>query len=119
MKEKRVEFAYLYGSVSEDVEGKDIDIAVFADDDADPHELSADLKVALYRSTGLSPDLFDIRILNEVLSKGDLFSLIFLKNVLSKNRLIIDRDNEKRAEFIERYGMKFRECEGLINEVLS
>jgi predicted nucleotidyltransferase len=116
--DKRVEFAYLYGSSVESMQGNDIDIAVFSKEEVSPHELSADLKVALYRRTGLPPDLFDIRIINDILNTGDLFALLFLKNILSKNDVIIDRSRSKRAAFIEQYGTKFRECEGLIHEVL-
>jgi len=118
-KDKRVLFAYLYGSVLEGDECRDVDIAVFGRTDVSPHVLSADLKVALYHRTGLSPDLFDIRVINDILEKGNLFSLVFLRNVFSKNFLLVDRSRSARALFIERYGMKFRECEGLIDEVLS
>jgi|GEM_PF-681382 len=117
--DRRVEFAYLYGSATEETQGNDIDIAVFSKEKVSPHELSADLKVALYRRTGLSPDLFDIRVINDILNTGDLFALLFLKNILSKNKVMVDRSRSKRVAFIEQYGTKFRECEGLIQEVLS
>ena len=118
-KDKRVEFAYLYGSATEETQGNDIDIAVFSKEKVSPHELSADLKVALYRKTGLAPDLFDIRVINDILNTGDLFALLFLKNILSKNKVMVDRSRSKRVAFIEQYGTKFRECEGLIQEVLA
>ncbi|MEN6317442.1 MAG: nucleotidyltransferase domain-containing protein [Syntrophaceae bacterium] len=118
-KDKRILFAYLYGSILDDCEYHDMDIAVYGCADVSPHELSADLKVALYRRTGLPPDVFDVRVINDILDKGNLFSLVYLKNVFSKNMLLVDRSRSARALFIERYGMKFRECEGLIAEVLS
>jgi hypothetical protein len=42
-----------------------------------------------------------------------------LKNVLNRGRLLIDNDFRQRAAFIEAFGMKYRECEGLIAEVLA
>jgi len=85
----------------------------------DVHKLSADLKVSLHKKTGLSPDTFDVRILNGVAEQGDLFALFYLKNVLSENRLLIDRAPDVRSDFLERYGLRFRECEGLFQEVLA
>lgn len=115
----RVLFAFLYGSVVEEGQENDIDIAVYAVPETNFFELSADLKVALNKRIGLPPDVFDVRIINDLVEQGDLFGLLYLKNVLSSNRLLIDRNPEVRAEFLEQYGTRFRECEGLIQEVLS
>jgi len=117
--DSRVEFAYLYGSYVGDEEARDIDIAVYASRGIMPHGLAADLKIALSRRTGLPPDGFDIRILNEVLGSGDLFGLLYLKRVLTTGILLFDRRPDTRTDFIERYGMKYRECEGLMAEVLG
>lgn len=117
--DERVLFAYLYGSVADRGEGNDIDIAVYSMKHADFHQLSADLKIALHKKTGLPPDIFDVRILNGLAEHGDVFGLLYLKNVLSENQLLIDRDPEGRSDFLERYGLRFRECEGLMQEVLS
>ena len=117
--DKRVVFAYLHGSVLKNSGSRDIDIDVFSDNAESPYALSADLKVALYHRTGLSADAFDIQIINEIPAEGDLFALLYLKNVFADNTLLVDRIFNLRAEFLERYGMKFRECEGLISEVLS
>jgi hypothetical protein len=102
-----------------DGKGNDIDIAVLSDGQCDEHLLSADLKIALYKETGISSDDFDIRIINEILEKGNIFALLYLKNVLEQGKVIVDKAFAVRSEFLERYGMKFRECEGLIQEVLS
>lgn len=115
----RVLFAFLYGSAAESGQGNDIDIAVYAAPEADFYNLSADLKIALHKRIGLSPDVFDVRVLNRVEEQGDIFGLLYLKNVLNNNRLLVNRDPDARAEFLERYGTRFRESEGLIQEVLT
>lgn len=117
--EDRVIFAYLYGSIAENGLGNDIDVAVYSQSETDPHLLSADLKIALHHETGLPPDLFDIRIINKLAQEGDIFSLLYLQRVLSTNFLLVDKNAEVRADFLERYGWRYRECEGLIHEVLA
>ena len=114
-----VVFAYLYGSSMESDSYNDIDIAIYAIPESDPFRLSADLKLALAEKTGKSPDLFDIRVINHLLIKGDLFSLLYLKEVLSLGSLLIDNNFSERAAFIEAFGMKYRECQGLIAEVCA
>jgi predicted nucleotidyltransferase len=118
-KDQRVVFAYLYGSSAAEGVGNDIDIAVYSIEQGDPHKLAADLKVALHKKTGLIPDRFDIRIVNGLFEYGDIFDLLYLRNVLTRNRLLIDRDFARRTDLLERYGLKFRECEGLIEEVIT
>lgn len=118
-KEKRVLFAYLYGSVAAGEKGNDIDIAVYSVAATDPHELSADLKVDLHIKTGIAPDRFDVRIVNELVERGDIFGLLFLQNVLETGRLLVDKSPTARGDFLERYGTRFRECEGLMQEVLA
>jgi len=115
----RIVFAYLYGSAARGGEGNDIDIAVYLAEHADFLQLSADLKIALHKKTGLSPETFDVRVLNGLAEQGDVFGLLYLKNVLSDNRLLIDRDPDARSDFLERYGLRFRECEGLFQEVMA
>lgn len=114
-----VVFAYIYGSVLAGDGANDIDIAVFAKTDSDPNQLSAELKVSLHNETGLSPDVFDVRILNAVSEHGDLFGLLYLKRVLEDGKILVDKDPGDRADFLEHYGFRFRECEGLIQEVLA
>jgi predicted nucleotidyltransferase len=115
----RVAFAYLYGSFADVGIGNDIDIAVYLFEPADLHQASSDLKIALHKKTGLPPDGFDIRIVNDLERNGDLFGLLYLKNVLTTNQLLIDKDPEARAAFLETYSLRYRECEGLFQEVLS
>ena len=118
-KDKRVVFAYLYGSYAEGNDFKDIDIAVYSMKGDDPFQVSADLKVALYENTGIYPDFFDVRIINHLIDQGDLFSLLYIKKILETNKLLVDRDVALRTDFIESYSMKYRECEGLIDEVIQ
>jgi predicted nucleotidyltransferase len=114
-----VVFAYLYGSSTAGGAYNDIDIAVYSAIDCDPFTLSADLKIALAEKTGKSPDTFDVRVINHLLRTGDLFALLYLKDVLGRGELLIDNSFQERASFIEAFGMKYRECEGLIAEVCA
>jgi uncharacterized protein len=118
-KDQRVVFAYLYGSSAAEGVGNDIDIAVYSDEQGDPHGLAADLKIALHKKTGLIPDRFDIRVVNGLFEYGDIFDLLYLRNVLTRNRLLIDRDFARRTDLLEQYARKYRECEGLIEEVIT
>ena len=116
----RVIFGYLYGSYLEDpAKARDVDIAVFSSPGTDPLVLSADLKISLYQATGVPADRFDVRVINEVVSKGDLFGLVFLRRLFATGQLLVDRDADKKGDFLEAYGMKYRECEGLIVELLA
>jgi predicted nucleotidyltransferase len=114
-----VVFAYLYGSSADTGAYNDIDIAVYSANDCDPFTLSADLKVTLAGKTGINPDTFDVRVINHLLRKGDLFALLYLRDVLSRGELLIDNSFQDRASFIEAFSMKYRECEGLIVEVCA
>jgi uncharacterized protein len=117
-KEPRLVFAYLYGSAIRGAGARDIDIAVYSSGESDPHELSAELKIALSHGTALPPDVFDIRVINHLLERGDLFALVYLRNVFSGNLLISDKDEAVRTSFIESFNLKYRECEGLMDEVV-
>lgn len=116
---KRVVFAYLYGSFLHEDRGNDIDIGIYSQADEDPYKLSADLKIELHHRTNLIPDFFDIRVLNRFDEQCNVFDLLFLKNILENGHLLINKDPVIHADFLERYGTRFRECEGLIQEVLA
>lgn len=118
-KNPSVVFAYFYGSSKDSEVYNDIDIAVFSTLDSDPLRLSVDLKIALSEKTGINPDTFDVRVINHLLRKGDLFSLLYLRDVLSQGELLLDNDFSQRASFIEAFNMKYRECEGLIAEACA
>jgi uncharacterized protein len=112
-------FAYLYGSFAEFQEGNDIDLAVYALETTELHALSVDLKIALHKKTGLPPEKFDVRIINGLEKEGNVFTLLYLKKVLEPNRLLSDKNPVARADFLERYGSKYRECEVFIREVVA
>ncbi len=118
-REQRITFAYLYGSSLHTHEPGDIDIAIYVE----PEEsflffsLPGDLKVDLSKNTGIPPDRFDVRIINNLLTNEDAFSLFYLKDVLN-GILLVDRDTELRCKFIERFSMKYRESEGILSEAL-
>ena len=116
--DERVLFAYLYGSAICEDHPKDIDIAVFSAPETDFHQLAADLKIDLHKASGLDPDAFDVRVINDLARHGDIFSLLYLKNILTAGRLLVDREMDARSEFLEQYGFKYRECEGLMQEVI-
>jgi predicted nucleotidyltransferase len=86
-----VVFAYFYGSSKDSEVYNDIDIAVFSTLDSDPLRLSVDLKIALSEKTGINPDTFDVRVINHLLRKGDLFSLLYLRDVLVQGELLLDK----------------------------
>jgi len=117
--DERILFAYLYGSTLSGDKSNDIDIAVYTQENEDPHRLSADLKIALYMETGMAPDAFDVRVLNDLNKRADIFGLLYLRNVVDGGRVLIDKDPDVRFEFLDRYGSRFRECEGLMQEVLA
>lgn len=108
--EPEVVFAYLYGSSMDKDTYNDIDIAVYSKGDCDPLSLSVDLKIALSGKTGTAPDRFDVRVINHLLRNGDLFALLYLRDVLSNGELLTDNDFQTRSDFIEAFGMKYREC---------
>ena len=118
-RDSRVVFVYLYGSAISAQEYNDIDIAVYAKPNCDPLLVSADIKIALSEVTDFAPDVYDVKIINDLLEIGDVFSLLYLKEVLEHGKLIVDKEYDLRTDFIEAYGMKYRECEGLIAEVLA
>ena len=97
-KDDRVLFAYLYGSAAGEEEGNDIDIAVYAKEMLDNHRLPADLKVSLHKATGIPPDDFDVRVLNPVIDSGDIFGLLFLRNVLTVKPLFSARNGLRNGK---------------------
>lgn len=68
--------------------------------------------------TGLPADLLDVRVINGLLERGDLFTLLYLREILENGTLCVDNDFDRRAGFIERFGSRFRENAGLFREVL-
>lgn len=118
-RDDRVVFAYLYGSALGGGQTRDVDLAVYAADGVDPLLLSADTALELSRETGIPPDDFDVRVINEVVERGDVFGLLYLRDVFQQGLLLDDKDFDRRGDVLERFGYRYRECEGLIQEVLA
>ncbi len=118
-KDDRILFAYLYGSAIDNKKPKDIDIGIYVRKNVKPSVHPVDIKVSLYEATGIPADFFDVRFLNDIIDHGDIFALLYLREVLTKSILLVDKDPDKRTTFLEHYGFKFRECESLIAEILK
>ena len=108
-KDSRVVFAYLYGSVLEGDKYRDIDIGIYITEGHDPFVVSINLETALSAETGISPDNFDIRVINQV------SSLLYLRRVIN-GQLLVDKDPDLRGDFIESFSMQYRESEGVLME---
>ncbi|KPA09918.1 nucleotidyltransferase [Candidatus Magnetomorum sp. HK-1] len=117
-REDRVIFAYLYGSALTEKSYNDIDIAIYAQPQNNYLGLSTDIQILLHEHTDIVPDIFDIKIINDILIDGDIFTLLYLKSVFESNCLLIDKDFDIRSNYIENFSMKYRECEGLMDELL-
>ena len=98
----RIIFAYLYGSVVESETFKDIDIALYASQGgADALPLEADTQIALSERTGLSPDFFDVRVINNA-------PVDFAITILTKGKLLFSRNEDLRSDYIERAASTYR-----------
>jgi|SRR3989304_8088376 len=108
-RDPRVIFAYLYGSSIDEEHPRDIDIGVYISRKEDFLKVSSELKVALSRATDISPDQFDIQVIN----KAD--NLLYLERVLN-GRILVDKNPDLRGIFIESFSMRYREAEGILRE---
>ena len=113
--DKRILFAYVYGSFPNAETFRDIDIAIYVENyKENPYLISSDLKTELSRSIrkenmNFTADQFDIQIINEA-------PFTFLKRIFKEGILLIDRDPELRTDLIEYVSLKYRECAGLLAE---
>lgn len=115
--DKRVIFAYLFGSFAAGEDFRDIDIAVYTDDRGikDPFGLTSDLKDIISKRINeggdirVIPDMLDIAILNNA-------SLVFQMEVLTRGVLLIDKDYDERTTFIESASNRYRDYEQLKEE---
>lgn len=114
-KERRIVFAYIYGSFITAKDFRDIDIGIYLRNPVkNPYVVSSDIKIDLSRLSkkrGLkfTADDFDVRVINDA-------PFTFLKRVFEEGILIIDYDPELRTDIIERVSLKYRECAGLLAE---
>lgn len=111
-KDKRVVFAYLYGSSLKERKFRDIDIGVYSLPEYDEHNVSSEIKIALSKETDIPPDRFDVRIINRV------DNLLYLKEVL-EGEILIDKNPDIRGNFIEHFSMRYREAEFILKEAFS
>lgn len=70
---------------------------MYAADGVDPFLLSADTALDLSRETGIAPDDFDVRVINEVVERGDVFGLLYLRDVFQQGLLLDDKDFDRRG----------------------
>ena len=94
-KRKEIIFAYLHGSFSENLPFKDIDVAVFVDEDLVSRDDAVDFGLRLTAITEIETGVssLDIRVIN--------YAPIGFKYHATKGTLIFSRDEELRCDFLE------------------
>jgi len=98
----RVIFAYLYGSVVDSENFKDIDVALYTTQGgADSLLLEADIQTKLSERSGLAPDFFDVRVINNA-------PVDFAITILTKGKLLFSCDEDVRSDYIERIASTYR-----------
>lgn len=107
-KDKRIIFAYLYGSAARgDMrEDSDVDVAVFLQDPEDDPLLGASISLELEEITGRS---VDVRIINHA-------PAIFINQVLKDGKLLLSGDDQLRVNFEVRNMNEYLDFLPLINE---
>jgi len=113
--DKRVVFAYAYGSFVREQSFRDIDVGIYLKSpEENPFVISSEIKTQLSRifkkeKIDLTTDQFDIQIINHT-------PFTFLKRVFKEGILLIDHDLELRTDLVEYISSKYRECAGLLAE---
>lgn len=113
--ERRIVFAYAYGSFLKEEKFRDIDLGIFLEDlRENPFKVTSNIKVKLSqlaRENGLDfkADQFDVQVINEA-------PFTFLGRIFNEGMLLLDRDPDLRTDIIERVSLKYRECAGLLAE---
>jgi hypothetical protein len=94
-KHEEIIFAYLHGSFADDLPFKDIDVAIFVNEEAVSRDDAIDygLKITSITEieTGVSP--LDIKVIN--------YTPAGFKYHATKGRLLFSKDEEKRFDFLE------------------
>lgn len=118
--DKRVIFAYLFGSALDTEDFNDIDIAVYCADYVmeKPFDFTSDIKIAIFKATEILPDSFDITLINALFYSDRIDSLLVLGEVFD-GMLLIDRNPSLRTDLIEKTSAQFRESEGILQEVFA
>jgi predicted nucleotidyltransferase len=113
--DKRIVFAYAYGSFILEKSYRDIDIGIFV---KNPQEnqfvTSSEIKTTLSRKAReanlkISADQFDVKILNDA-------PFTFLRKIFTEGILLTDRDPDRRTDLVEYVSLKYRECARLLVE---
>ena len=98
----KVIFSYLYGSIVESGDFRDIDIALYATQGGGYSLLlEADVQTELSEKTGLAADFFDVRVINNA-------PVDFAITILTKGKLLFSRDENIRSDYIERIASTYR-----------
>ncbi|RPJ37544.1 MAG: nucleotidyltransferase domain-containing protein [Deltaproteobacteria bacterium] len=99
LSEKReIIFAYIHGSFEEKFSFRDIDIALYLDRAA-AFDFESDLSYELTQFVGYE---VEVRIMNKA-------PVAFQMAVLQKGRVLVSRDEDKRAKFIYDVGKRYKE----------
>lgn len=113
--DRRIVFAYVYGSFINELSFNDIDIGIYVKDSKmNPFLISSDIKTKLSilskkKGMNFTADQFDVKILNEA-------PFTFLKRIFTEGNLLIDNDPDFRTDRVEQVSLKYRECAGLLAE---
>lgn len=106
---KDVVFAYLHGSFIEASEFRDIDVAVFTAQPVKEIEFESDLSYELTEKAGYP---VEVRVINDA-------PVAFQMAALGKGKVILNRQDELRTDFIENIGRKYREYSHFRNLALK
>lgn len=107
-KDKRIIFAYLYGSAAKGImrEDSDVDIAVFAEKPEEDPLLEANISLKMEQVLNRSAD---VRIINHA-------PAILINQVLKEGILLLSRDESLRINFEVRNMNEYMDFLPLINE---
>ncbi|GAB6102226.1 nucleotidyltransferase domain-containing protein [Thermococcus atlanticus] len=103
-KHPEIIFAYLHGSSLEVEHFRDIDVAVYVDESVNDY-LRYELKLATELEMKLGREV-DVRVLNDA-------PPAFKYRVVSRGRVLLSRDEEKRFRFVENAVWEYLDFEPL------
>lgn len=113
--ERRLVFAYAYGSFVKEESFRDIDIGIYVKNrDENPFVISSNIKTQLslllkQEGLNITADHFDVKVINDA-------PFTFMKRVVQEGILLVDHDPDLRTDLIEHISLKYRECTGLLAE---
>lgn len=105
--DKRVIFAYLYGSFVCGAFFRDIDIFVYISKDEDTFVTQSSIRDNIYATVtdagfhNIGIDEFDVRVINDA-------PYDFVIDILDKGTLLVDKNRELRTDYIERISNQYR-----------